>query len=328
MKKIEEFANDIDILMLGVNDQIRSNVFRTLVVLVWSSISPSGEGAPSLEYVISRNQDAFFVSKPKTLSNEETNWNIILNNYGFYKCDEFALIMADGIKNGYFDQERIKLGVNEYLINFERFEARKAIEAAWRPFHDSFDNNSLIVVQSIVDAYSKNIKYTNLLDIDSAVKTLKKITNDDQWRVLLKQYFENNPCSTTSDEYIDSFGRALTDLDVIAACKDHAMNFPDTPRSPTAAALKIYHGIWNEDDEILLAALDVSDFVKLFTEAREPDRFRVIQGCLEFRKTTPLSERGAKILDRANQALISIGKKSPLNALRMRRFDVNVPKTP
>lgn len=324
MAKIDHFAREIDCLMPGVDDTIRRNVLRSLVVLVWSSLSPIGEGAPTLEYLIEKRQRQFFGAQKQELSSEQADWGALLNDYGFTRCDEFDLLMIDGIRNGYFDKDKVKSGVEESLRDLESSRANAAIEASWRPFHDSFDDNAAEVAKSIFKGCSAHTKYMSPFHLDSAVSILKEIGAPEMAQELLTQYLSVHTDGNIFDRTRHPFSANMTDPNVIAALDERAKQFQPKSPSPIEAAQNIYRGSWSPDDEAVLAALSVPDLVTLFSETRKPDRSALILGCLEFRKFNQASPQQTAIAKNAIEALICLGKKSPLNALRLRAFSVSL----
>lgn len=334
MTKIGGFARELDSLMASVDDTIRRNVLRSLVVLVWSNLSPVGEGAPTLEYLIEKRQRQFFGVRNQEFSNEEIDqefsneeigWGALLNEYGFTGCDEFELLMIEGIRNGYFDKKKVKSEIEKSLRNLESSRANAAIEAAWRPFHESFDNNAEDVAKSIFESFSKHVKYLSPFHLDSAVSILKEIGEPEMWKELLNTYLVVHNKDNNFDRTRHLFGPNMTDPDVIAALEERAKQFPAKLPSPFEAAHNIYNGSWSPDDEAVLATLSVHDLVALFSETREPNRSVLILACLEFRKFNPATSQQSAIVANATEALICLGKQSPLNARRLRAFGVSLP---
>jgi hypothetical protein len=94
--------------------------------------------------------------------------------------------------------------------------------------------------------------------------------------------------------------------------------------TPLEAASRIYKGGWSSKDEQSLANLSVDDFVALFKATKEPDRSVLIFGCLQFRKISNASLQQRGITETAQAALVRIGQESPLNAQRLRIFNIDV----
>lgn len=59
-QNLGSFAKDLEKLISGVDEEIKKNVLRSLVVLVWSIVSPIGEGAARLDYLVEKRRDQYF----------------------------------------------------------------------------------------------------------------------------------------------------------------------------------------------------------------------------------------------------------------------------
>jgi hypothetical protein len=327
MNKISSYAHDLMELLKEIDQEVAKGVIRSLVVIVWSITSPKGEGAPDSKYLSERRMDQYIGLSKGTFTDDEKRWGLILTGYGFTHCDEFDLILIDDVENGFFNDEKIRRGVETYLKDAKKARAQAAIEAGWKPFHDSFDDNAKHVAQSIFDGCVENLSYLAPANLSAAVAVLKDIGYPDQGAELLGKYMKARDSEDIFDRSEDIFGSHITDPDVIKAFDAKAGQVVRMLPTPLEAASRIYKGGWSPEDEESLAKLSVDDFVTLFKATDGANLSVIVLGSLQFRKMGGTTPRQKGIVEKAQAALGKIGKESPLNAHRMKKFNISIEAT-
>ena len=316
LEKIKQFAVELTTLLKGVDVGVSRAVVRSLVVIVWSILSPEGEGAPTLAFLLEkREKQAFGFDKIETTA-EEDRWGGLLDAYGFTFCDEFDKELIEGIRNGFFDEAALTPGIEKYLKDAAAHRAQTAATAAWEPFHGSFDDNAEEVATSIFNGYITNIAHITPINLSAAVKILKDIGHHARAHMLLDKYIVENEGKASFDLDEDPFGSKVRDADVRAA---FARRAKATAPLPTAleAARRIYKGGWSSRDEEVLGRLTVENFKQLFHSMQGDDRRTLIMGCLEPRKISNATPQQRSISSNAEAALVEIGRESVLNAHRL-----------
>src|SRR5690606_15609473 len=81
---------------------------------------------------------------------------------------------------------------------------------------------------------------------------------------------------------------------------------------------------WNNKDEIILADTTADEYYELFKSEAGEHLSDIVNTCLKFGQFSNASERQQQIAENAKKALIRIGKESPINALRVRKFGIEV----
>ena len=324
MAKMHSVAKELMDMVKTTDEDVRNAILKSLVVLVWAAFSPPGEGAPSLAYLKDKRLGHFMGDDDKKYSPEETEWGVMLNDYGFSHCDELDLLMISGIEQGFFNDEKVSIEIEKLLLNTAKIRGEAALTAAWATYHGSFDNNPEDVASSLYDGCVNNISYLTPVNLSGAVSLLKTTGNATQAHDLLKRYIEKHGSEDIFDLSEDVFGGHVTDPDVVAAFAEKAKEKIDNPPLPMAAATRISKGGWSLKDEESLAALSVDDFVTAFKSARGKERRAFIFGSLEFRKVSNASERQMRIAQNAQAALVKIGLESPLNARRLEAYGIKL----
>jgi len=327
MQKIGRYARNLMELLKDVDPDVAKSVIRSLVVIVWSIITPKGEGAPSLEY-ISKNQFALMSWQNEQTPVEESKFDSILERYGFSHFDEFDEILATDVRNGFFNEENILSGANKYLKDVQLSRAQEAMKAAWIPFHGSFDGNEEEVAKSLFDGLVENIEYLSPSNLSAAVKVLKDVGFEDLGQKLLDSFMESRADDYNFDLSDEPFGSLVNDPDVLKAFEKKAAEVQKALLTPMEAASMLYKDHFLPEAEEALAKLSVDDFIALFKETKGADQAVLVKGCLAFRRIINASERQSHITETAQTALLKIGEESALNAHRIVKYGITVRPSP
>ena len=323
MQKIGRHARNLMELLKDVDPDITKNVIRSLVVITWAIITPKGEGAPSLKY-ISRDRFASLSGDHEENYAEDSKFDSLLERYGFSHFDEFDEIIAKDVRNGFFNDDDILSAANKYLKDAKIARAQAAIQAAWVPFHGSFDNNEKQVAKSLFRGLIENIKHVSPSNLSSAVSVLNNIGFEELGKELLDSFIESQDDDYNFDLSDDLLGSLVNDPDVLAAFDRKAAEVQKALPTPMEAASMLYKDLFLPEAELSLAKLSVDDFIVLFKETKGADQAVIVKGCLAFKKIMNASERQRHITENAQRALLQIGEESRLNAYRIVKYGLTV----
>jgi hypothetical protein len=323
LNKIRSYATRLSPLIADLDAEFKIAILRSLIVIAWSMVSPQGEGSPNLSYLTEKRRKQYFALGNEQYTPEEQAWGDLLTRYGFTECDSVDRALIEGIKNGFFNEEEIATRLKPYIKDAKIARANAALEAAWRPLHASFNDNEDAVANSICQGCLANIEYLTPVSLDGAVSTLKTIGYPEKAKMVLDAFMKAFEGDDRLKDVRRAFDSNLSDPEVEAIFAAMANASKSSP-SPLKAATRIYNGGWAEEDEEVLFNLSIDDLVKLFQTANESDRSTLIFGSLEFRKMRHSSERQKQIVQKATEALVQIGRQSPLNALRVSAYGIHI----
>jgi hypothetical protein len=101
MLRLRNVARELMEIMQDTDVDVKTDIFTSLIVLVWVVNSPIGEGAPTLEYLKKKRENQYIGLNEAVLTDEEAKWGSMLTDYGFSYCDDLDLIILSGIENGF-----------------------------------------------------------------------------------------------------------------------------------------------------------------------------------------------------------------------------------
>lgn len=143
--------------------------------------------------------------------------------YGCAWTDDFDLELIKGVKDGYFDPEKIKKHAHDLQDKIITTKADGSFEDAWRLYHDSFENNEDELLDKLHASFVKNVKYITPTNLSGTVSLFKELGRTDQAREMLKYYIDTrNEDRAFFDLDANPFSDSITDPDVRAAFKERS----------------------------------------------------------------------------------------------------------
>jgi hypothetical protein len=157
------------------------------------------------------------------------------------------------------------------------------------------------------------------------VKLLKELGRPEHAVELISQYIASRgPDRRTFDLETYPFRDKIDDPDVIQAFQEKYDTFADE-QDPTAVVLSMANrNGWNDEDINTLSALSVDEYYAIFKGHDGDELRKIIDVCLQFNRISNASKPMREISKRAKEALKRVGRESQINALRVRKYGVEV----
>lgn len=323
MRRIERAARHLGRMLGRFNEQVVRGVVHSVALLGWSVYEPNR--APSLEYLRNRLTKVYGPKPKEPQSEEETAWDRLLEAYNFFGMDEFDEVLLDGLRNGFFDETAINGHASALNERVTKEKISEVIRASWVPFHDSFANNTEEVRDAIYKAAIGNVEYLSLLDLNNVAVVLKGLGNSDKAKEVIAAYVASrrvNPQALNLDAF--PFRNRIDDPDVIDALK---ANFVEAKklRDPIEIILGFAQKTgWLNSEIDQLASLPADEYYRIFKLLNGDALRTAISACLEFDRVANATPGMREISARARQALLHIGKESPLNSLRVEAYGIRL----
>ena len=319
IKKLERSVLGVEPLLKDFDEEIMRKAIQSIVLLGWSVLEPNR--APSLDYLKIRIPHYVSNQEKETPTAREAAWNALLDLYGFGSIDHFDWALLAGIQNGYFNADEVRKLAAEAEQRIRKAKKDVAYRQAWDLFHYSFDDNPAEVAEQMYTGFIENIDSADLVNINSTVQLLRELGKTDYADAILATYIEHNKNNRAQlDRRRNMFGGHVTDPTVMKALDDTVQTLKDE-REPATVLLSMSQG-WNPEDAKLLSSLDVEVYRKIFKAASGETLRRMIANALQFSVIVNAGEAEKEIARRAREALERIGRESPLNAIRVRKYGI------
>jgi hypothetical protein len=321
IRRIDHFIRLVKPIVQEFDPDVFKQASSSIALFVWSYFQP-GE-APSLQFLTKRRLMGLYgPKKDEVVPPHEAAWNALLEDYGYSRTDELDLILLQGIKNGYFDQDQIKAKAKELHDNFTASKASGSFEDAWRKFHDSFSDNQTEVLDTIYHSFMKNFNFVTPMNLNGTVRLFKELGDINRAKAMIEHYVQNRKVERKFfdlDEY--PFAGDVDDPDVIAAFKAKYDSMEE--KRDLVEMILVLKDDWSDDVVIELAAIPVEKYYAVF-KANEGERLRkILSAVFQFDRVVNANQHMREISKRAREALSKIGAESKINAHRVARFGVN-----
>lgn len=321
IKQIERVVRRVDGFLTNFSQPVRDQATHSLTLFGWAkhdretSIKLDFLKKSSLERHLDRgDQDA---PEPP----EEAAWASLLAKYNFGHTDDFDLTLLNYVDTMILDIDEIQNEARKLEEQHRIGTLHGTLDAAWRPFHDSFSDNEDEVVAALFDGTKKSFEVVSLANLNVAVKLLKELGRENEASELLKFFAENrNDLGYwTSD---DPFERGPLDPDVSAIIEEKT---PQDPQGFDLAVALIRAG-QNYDAGTIkrLAAVPVETYRDLIIGSNGEQLRSIVLSALEFRRIANASDDMRRVKESMEEALRMVGRHSLLNELRIKKYGVSV----
>jgi len=326
LKKIKSLCMEVCAHLSSYEKEVRDQTCQTLTLYVWCYYS-TNKHIPEYKYVKDLGYVFLGLDDKKGLSEQEKEWNSILQNYGYTNTDEFDLILASVVENGYVVEHDLKEEadtLNERIIA-ERGE--NAFSKAWRLYHDSFDNNEDDLVNNLADKFKKNVKFISPINLNGTVKLFRELDKNDLADEITEFYIEHNrDRNKLFDLNNYPFRGDITDQKIL---KRFDEIFLETKKLKTLKDV-LYEIIgkngWGGEDEKILSKTSPEEYYEFFKSESGEKLSLCVERILQFGRFSNSSDTQKQIAENATKALRKIASESKLNARRVQKFGIKINK--
>ncbi len=324
VSRVKDVAQELLRILAPFGDGVKRQAIHSLTLFLWSKYDD--EAVPT-RFILERAERplAFIIQKERT--DDERKWGPRLESYDFGNCDTFDLAILRGVERGFFDEEEISAEAAQQDARHASSASQEAIYQAWRQFHDSFADDTQQVVEAIHTVYKSHMQAVSKGNLDEAALILRRLDFPEKASDLIAAYVEfNKDKISTVDDSSNPFHPTVKDEEFRTALALVAA--PAKQRSIKESLIAISKGSYQQEDEKAALAVTVDDFYSLFKSATPGELSRIIDGSLSWRRVINATEPQREMTARALAALETIGGESPINAIRVQKYGINLePKT-
>lgn len=325
LKKIERLVRLVEPKLVGLEQELSHQIVHSLVLYGWCHYRAGDPAVPPLDYVQKIGYALFGLGEKDDQTEEQKAWNTKLQDYGYQVTDELDDVLANAVKTGYFVDSDFDKAASEKNQQIIAAKATGSFSQAWRTYHDSFENDQDVVVSTLYESFEKNAKYITPVNLNGTVGLFRELGEDAKADELIELYVKiraDEPELFNLSEY--SFSGDISDEKVREAFDQaYEGTAVSEPVKDILTRLAGSNG-WNNKDEIVLADTSADEYYKLFKSEAGEHLSDMVNACLKFGQFSNASERQKQIAANATDALVRIGKESAINALRVRKFGVEV----
>jgi hypothetical protein len=333
IKKIERLIGQVLPHLAKYSPEIAQQAIHSLVLFGWSKFQPTK--APPLDYFHVSSVARYLEQKHKTgaasendkkaASENDKKWSALLSQYQFMNMDDFDAELMKFVNTGVLDVPSLAAKADEQNQKAEIQRKTGSLEKAWRPFHDSFNDNLDEVTKSILDGLKATIIVTSLSHLDAAVRVLYEIGKQKDTKKLLEFFVENKPLEFW-DPTKDPFLRGTFHPEVAATIADRQRALSEVTSKAFNFEAELIQAAQTYNNEAIrkLANIPIDQYYRLI-KAKEGDEMRrIIFSGLDFRRISNATPEMVEVVRRTEEALKRIASESTLNAARVARYGVSL----
>ncbi|MDO8417289.1 MAG: hypothetical protein Q7S87_13870 [Agitococcus sp.] len=325
LRKISDLVLIIHKEIGHLHDTVMKQAINTLVLFTWCAYD-NHDDKPSTEFILKWNSFTWAMGLDSQAKKEAKQivWAQKLQQYGILNIDKFDLSILNVIKCGYTDETGLldyaKEVDSESRVSDEINEFRSTINLIYETF---LDNESTIIEQ-LTYCVRNSARYISPNNLNSAIIILRQLDQNTLADSLIDYYIEARKLETRIFDLKGSlFSRDINDPVLIERFNKKYDEIETPPALYDVVKTVADNNAWSSRHLEVLSKATVSDFEYLFQSKHGSELARLIRACLQF-ESFENSPEYTLIGQNAHAALVKIGQKNRLNALRVRNFGIPI----
>jgi hypothetical protein len=321
IKQIERLVRRVDALLTGFTEPIRKQATHSVTLFGWSKYDR--DSAPTMEFLkISSVEHRLLRDEKAPRPEREKVWETLMEKYQFSRADDFDLALMEYVDSMVFNAEKI-VAEARALQEQQRIGAlHGTFEAAWRTFHDSFDENEDRVVRDIVEGAKRSYEVVSLRHLNEMISFLKRLGRKAEATDVLQFFAHNRRDVGYWTPQDDPFEGGPFDPEVSALIEQKK---PIEPKEFDVSEALIRAGRDFDSDTIAkLARVPAQTYCDLISGARGERLRSLVLSAFEFRRILNATDDMRRVVSLMEEALRLVGRKSRLNKLRIKKYGVSI----
>lgn len=324
LKQIERLVNLVLPYLSEYEPEVAQEAVHSLTLFTWCHYCHKSDKAPPLDYVTNITYFSFLDSKIKNETEEQKNWKILIEKYRYTATDDLDLILAKGVKSGYFIEDEIKPQADKKNKKIIALKSGRSYWNAWDLFNSNFTDSTNEVVNNFCNTIKTNIKHLNPLDLQGIVTLFRELEENEKAEEIIDFYIESrkDEIELFNPDNVYSHGSIIEQ----SIQNKFTLIFQASVAQETAEQVleRITKSPRNPEDIAILLNTSIDQYVELFKSIN--DRYRLadfITKCLQFGQISNTTEY-KEITNRATEALKRIARESKINEVKVKRFGINL----
>ena len=326
LKKLKKIVEDVCGYLGEYEKELRTQACHTLTLYTWCYYS-KGDDIPEYTYVKDMGNILLGLDDKKDLTDKEKLWNSTLRNYGYRNTDEFDLMLAIIVENGFIVEKDLHDIANKLNEKILEGKGGNSFREAWNLYYDSFDNNEEKLIKNLNEKARVNARYVSPSDLNATVKLFRELGENNLADELVEFYINQNKDRVKLfdlDSY--SFRGDIDDPQILKRFEVVFIKLKEIRTLKDVLEKIVERNGWNPEDEIILSEVTPEEYYDFFKSESGVRLPLYVEAALRFGRFDNSSERQKQIESNATEALKKIAAESRLNARRVQRFGIKLEK--
>lgn len=294
---------------------IKEKIVHAIVLFSCCYYSQGINNIPNFEYVVSVNNVS--VDKEERWDEGTTKkWSEFLNTYGYHFADEIDVVLANGIKQGFFDCERLASLCRHKQNELDVQNRSVKLNEAWDVFHGSFDNNEADFVLAIEEGLKEVAANFSCSQYSAGISILRDI-GEDKKADELTEFFIDSRKHEPEIFNLDSFDSnpfGVKDAKFAGRIKEAYQEEVNEATVDDILELRKKTSSYNDSEAEILDRLTKDEIKAKFMTFKGDELTDYIRVFILLSGSRPT------LKDKVNEAITEIAATSLLNKSRMSKF--------
>jgi hypothetical protein len=323
IKKVERLVLQISGKLREFDPAVLNQAVQSLTLFGWAYFGKIAEnGFSFLDYVL-RARGLGTEGDSDQVKKTKKDWDEILDLYGFTDADDFDLALLDGVRRGFFDEDRVARLAQSLHERHVAEKSSMSVNSAWARFHSSFDDDAELVISELTSAIKTHVSYVTPATLNSYMRLMIDLGRTQLAASMLAFYMVQRGDEDRSFYDLENhpfYNEQYTDPDLRKAFADKLANFAVSVDAVEILTRIQKHQGWSNKDIAHLSSLSVADYKTMFKSLTGIEMRTVVRAAVGFEN---ISNRGTEydaIINNAKQALREIANESLMNKCRVERL--------
>ena len=321
LRKAKNLVDQLFPLLQKYHQNVSDIVIKSVVLMTWCAFDSK---APSIDFVFKLGTDLFGYGDDVELSQEQQFWRSQLNDYDFYRAGHLDAVIASAVRAGFIVEQDFVEIADKLNAEIVANQGKDSLSAIWSLYRGSFDDNKDDLVSGMRDKTLENLIYINPADLDSVVRLLKELGENDIATELMDTFITTRADEINLFDLKEIFPSDLRDDELRTKFDNHyKLALSKKTARETLERIAGTSG-WNDEDIHILASTAVEDFIEIFKTTRGDRLFSYVRKCVMFCRISNPDEKMKVVCERTTAALRAIASESDLNKLRVKSCGVDL----
>ena len=324
LRKISENVEMLHAHMSSYHPGVMKQALHTLVLGTWCLYDPNDKKPPFSflrTWDIQRAVLMEMTSKKDEVPHKHIEWKNLLHSYGFQHIDEFDLSIFNAIERGYIEETGIEHAALSLDAQCRANEHDQSFTDAWNMFHNTFADNKEDLVKALRESFKKSVKLISPINLNGTVSLLRELNENEIADELIEFYINSRESNTSIldlDDY--AFSRDITDTKIKERFRERFDELSPPPSFEDIISNLPDKSLPDQAETKVLISATEDMYFNYLCQNHGDRNSRIISSLLRLRS----SDEHKSISIKAHAALIRIGKQNLLNAIRVKRYGIDI----
>jgi hypothetical protein len=325
LRRAARTLNTLAPLLAGRHPQVISETIQSIVLLTWCYYDKA-DTVPSLEFLKATTLTSDIkrkLNKNEVIDPREAAWGVLLSHYGWRYYDQLDAGVLQTIEQGFREGTDIEKEIERRDASYKSGDVLQQFIDAFDFVSASFAPNQSEVVEKIVAGFKASVAQQSPGNLNGAVIFLRELDENTRADDLIECYVASRaPNPKLFDLSKGIFGADAIDPGLSKAFAAVAGAVTGAVTLRQAAEQIAGAKGWSAEEQAVLSRATANDLYDLLKRELSLPVSEVVLACRRFNQ--PPDQH---IAQRTDEALMRIGCETKLNAVRVRRYGIDVKQT-